>query len=130
MIGFKVTVEDLSARVQKAAEQAAFKNFGHAAASIRKTAVESIEKAAGPSEPGRPPHTHRRMFLRRAIRYAADKEGAVIGPAFSTVGTAGEAHEFGGVYKGGVFPQRPFMGPALMENLPRFASEWRGSITE
>jgi len=68
--------------------------------------------------------------LPRAIVYDNDKESdtAVIGPRESVVGTSGEAHEFGGDYKGQDFPERPFMGPALDKNIDRFASSFAGSI--
>lgn len=130
MFGTAVQFVDQTSRVMAAAEKAAFRNFGHAAAAIRKSARESLVKAEGPSEPGSPPHTHRGQFLKRAILFAADKEGAVIGPRESVVGQAGSAHELGGEYKGQQFPQRPFMVPALTANLDRFAQEWAGSIGE
>lgn len=130
MISSKTKIEDNTAKVLKAKDDAAFRNFGHAAASISKDVKSTLETAAGPSAPGTPPHTHRGAFLRRAVRFAADKEGAVIGPMASVVGEAGAAHEFGGDYKGTDFPERPFMEPALDRAVPRFAGEWRGSIGE
>jgi hypothetical protein len=130
MFGFKVTIQNDTNRVLRKYETAAFRTFNQAAFAIRRSAVESIEKAEGPSDPGSPPHTHNRMFLRRAIRYEANKEGAVIGPRYSAVGISGEPHEFGGKYKGDVYPARPFMRPALEANLSRFASSWSGSISE
>lgn len=130
MIEVKVKTENRFDRVQKASDKAAFRNFGHAAAAIRKDAAASIVSDAEPSEPGEPPHTRKRNFLRRAIRFDANKEGAVIGTMASVIGTAGEAHEKGIVYKGTDFPERPFMFPAMERNIPRFAGEWRGSIGE
>lgn len=130
MIAAAVKTENKMHRVADAAERAAFRNFGHAAASIRKDAAQSIESSPDPSQPGEPPHTRRRNYLRRAIRYASDKEGAVIGTLSSILGTAGEPHEHGGFYKGQDFPERPFMFPALERQVPRFAGEWRGSIGE
>jgi len=128
MITLRVQTENKLHRVQKAAERAAFRNFGHAAASLRKDAAASIESSPDPSQPGEPPHTRRRNYLRRAIRYAADKEGAVIGTIASILGTAGEPHEKGISYKGQDYPERPFMFPALERQVPRFAGEWRGII--
>jgi len=130
MFGATFKLIDTSKRVTAAADKAAFKNFAHAAARISKDAKASIEKTDGPSLPGSPPHTHRGSFLRRGIRFAADKQGAVIGPMASVVGEAGSAHEFGGEFKGSDFPERPFMGPALEQNIDRFASTWQGSIGE
>lgn len=126
---FILKYEDRTNDVLGAAERAAFRTFSQAAFAIRETAVRSIVRARGPSPPGQPPHTHRGAYLRRAIRYAANREGAVIGPMASVVGTAGQAHEFGGPHRDAIFPERPFMGPALEQNLDRFAIGWSGSIS-
>jgi len=128
MIEMAVTSEQTIDRVHVAIQKAQKRVFQVVAFNTRKSAIDSIQSAEGPSAPGTPPHTHRRAFLRRAILYAADAEGAVIGPRASVVGTAGQAHEFGGQYGDEVFPQRPFMRPALDKNLDRFANEWRGSV--
>ena len=133
MIGVKVKTTDNFKRVEKAADKAAFTSFAHAAASIAKDARSTIEKAPEgvPSAPGTPPHTHRGRYLSRAIKFAADKEGAVIGPMASIVGEElGPTHEFGQEREGVDFPERPFMGPALERAVPRFGGEWRGSIGE
>jgi len=126
----KSKITDNTQQVAQAAEKAAFRNFGHAAASLRKQAAESIQKAEGPSPVGTAPHTHKRQFLKRAFRYWRDKESAIIGPRFSIVGDAAAAHEFGEDYKGTQFPERPFMGPLIEKNADRFADQWRGSIGE
>lgn len=128
MFGLKTTTEDKTKDVARAAEKAQYRNFFHAAASVSRTAKESIDKADGPSAPGSPPHTHKRVFLRRAIRCAANKQGAIIGPIHSVVGHSAEAHEFGGIYKSTRYPERPFMRPALDKAAPRFAGSWQGSI--
>ena len=77
---------------------------------------------------GQPPHTHKGAQLRRAVRYDATKEDAVIGPMASIVDEAGAAHELGGEFHGQIFDERPFMEPALEKNLDRFHSDWGGSI--
>lgn len=125
-----VVTESQMGKVQDAAEKAAYRNFGHAAASISKDMKASLLKSSGPSEPGDPPHTHKGVYMRRAVRYAANKEGAVIGPRASIVGESGAAHEFGETYRGTDYPERPFAGPALERNESRFAGLWRGSIGE
>lgn len=132
MIGLSVKIENRFDRVAKAADKAAFKNFRHAAASISKDMKASLEKApqGEPSEPGEPPHTHRGTFLKRAIRYEADEQGAVIGPLHSIVGIVGGVHERGEVYKGTDYPERPFAEPALERAIPRIGGDWRGSIGE
>lgn len=142
MIGLDVKIEDTTKRVEDAAERATFRNVGHAAATIRNEAIESIVQADGPSEPGTPPHTHtggvtksgkvRRGELQRAIVFDHDRaaQSALIGPRYSVVGESGAAHEFGGEYKEQNYPERAFMGPALDNNEDRFASSFAGSIGE
>lgn len=135
MFDLKVKTDDATKRVKAAADTAAFRNLGHAVASISKDVKASLEKADGPSPPGKPPHTHRGTFLRRAVRFASEPpsspvKSAVVGPMASVVGTSGAAHEFGGDFKGTDLPERPFMEPALMRALPRFADSWKGSIGE
>lgn len=131
MIGLEVKTEDKTQHVVDATERATFRNLGHAAAAIRRDAVESIVVAEGPSPEGTPPHTRRRQ-LKRAIRFDNDRaaEEAVIGPMASLVGEAGRAHELGGEFHGNEYPERPYMAPALEKNLDRFAGDWAGSIGE
>lgn len=134
MLGMKVTVVDRTSRLKKAADRGVFQSIRHAAASLRKDVQASIESApkGQPSAPSTPVHTHNRAFFRRGILYSVseDRKSAVIGPAFSKVGTVGAAHEFGGEYRGQTFPQRSFMGPGLVRAIPRFAGEFAGSIGE
>lgn len=132
MIGATTKTTMNAKAVTDAKERAAFRNFGHAAARISKDAKASIRKSQNASDPGEPPKTRARggKNLRSAIRYAANKEGAVIGPMASMVGTSGEPHEFGGEYRGQTFDKRPFMRPALEQNLDRFGGDWAGSIGE
>jgi len=132
MFGMTANVQDTTKRVEDAAEKATFGSFGHGAARISKDAKESIETSPVPSKPDEPPHTRGKQGhnLRGAIRFDADKEGALIGPLHSLVGTAGEAHEFGGRHRGETFDERSFMGPALLRNLDRLAGDWEGSIGE
>jgi hypothetical protein len=130
MFGLSFHSDEQTKAVADAAKKGAFRNFGHAAASLAKDAKSTLVQTAGASAPGQPPHTHRGAFLRRAVLYVADENGAIIGPAASLVGTAGAAHEFGGEYKGHQFPERPFMFPALERAIPRFAGDWQGSIGE
>ena len=130
MIGAEVKVENHTQRVTDALERAAFRNFGHAAARISKDAKESLVTAEGPSPAGSPPHTHQGAHLRRAVRYDATKEDAVIGPLESIVGESGAAHELGETFHGFTFDERPFMAPALEKNLDRFNQDWADSIGE
>jgi phage gpG-like protein len=127
MIDLKITSTLNLEKIQEAADRAQRGAFARAAFQIRKTAMDSIQTGREPSAPGQPPRT-RRGQLRRAILYHADVTGAVIGPRESIVGTAGEAHEFGGEHRGTQFPERPFMAPALEEHVADFAGEFSGSI--
>jgi hypothetical protein len=143
MISLSVDITDNFQAALKAANVASFKNVSHAAASIRKAEIASFQVAAGPSQPGTPPHTHpgivrsgkrkgqqRLGQFPKAIAFYVDKEKgeAVIGPRGSIAGTSASAHEFGGEYKGEEYPARPFAGPALKANVDRFAASWAGSI--
>jgi hypothetical protein len=131
MFGLSFHFEDNTPRVATAARKGSFRSFGHAAAAIAKTARAKIETSDQPSAPGEPPHT-RRGQLRRAIRYAQDKarDEAVIGPLASIVGESGAAHEKGEEFHGEDFDLRPFMLPALEDNLDRFTGDMTGSLSE
>lgn len=127
---------DKTENVTAAADKAVEVNVAMSAARIRKDAIASIVPAETPSAPGKPPHTHgganraSKGKLPKAILYAADKRAgnAVIGPARSKTGEVGQAHEFGGSYRGNQFDERPFMGPALDRQRDKFAASFAGSI--
>lgn len=123
------TIKDEVDRVRRAAKDAARRSFSRTAFLIWQTAGASIKQAKGPSDPGEPPHTHRGAWMWRALKYKADRDGAVIGPTHSVMADAGAAHEFGGEFRGTQYPARPFMRPALEKNADIFASDWKGSIT-
>lgn len=148
MIGLNFKYTDESRNVVKAIDKAAYRSFAHAGASIRKDIISTIQKApiaevepsrrtkgkgrrrrkrTIPSAPGTPFHT-RRGAARRAYAYAADKEGVVIGPRYSIVGTAIEPHEKGIPYKGQDYPKRAAAVPAMERQLPRFAAGWKGIL--
>ncbi len=132
MITAKLVFIDTTHRVKSAADRANFRNLGHMAAVVRQTAIRSIKRSKSPSKPGQPPRTRKRRALPRSILFAAERDGlsAIVGPVHSRVGVVGEAHEFGIIYKGAKFPERPFMGPALEENADRMAPIWQNSIGE
>ena len=117
-------------KVRKASEKAIERSHKRGGFLVRSAAVASIDRSEGPSRQGSPPHTHKGNWLRRAIRYAADFAGAVIGPMFSIFDTTGEAHEFGKMFRGRKYPPRPFMGPALEATSDQFAGTFKGSIGE
>lgn len=114
-----------------------FNSLFHAAMAIRKSAIASIRVSPNPSSPGLPPHTRKPRGKRRgtgrlksSIRFEVNKkEGyALIGPISSVLGDIARAHEFGGRYKKGNYPARPFMRPALERNLHRFAGSYAGNF--
>lgn len=146
MIDMKVKIEDRTNRVNAAVERAIAGNVRAGAFVVSQDAKQSIAKAPKaervpggrrgkrgrrqvrrPSPAGSPPYTLKGE-LPRAIQYAATKDTAIIGPAFSRVGTGGEPHEQGGEYRGGDYPERPFMRPSLENNLGRFAGSFEGSV--
>ena len=107
------------------------------AAPLKRNAKGQFKKGSGkrgrkvrrriPSPRGTPPHTHTGL-LPRAIGYAVEGSTAVIGTQYSMIGTGGEPHEEAGEYKGDVFPDRAFMGPALDKTSPLFGPKFQGSI--
>jgi hypothetical protein len=141
MIGARVKIVNQTEQVAKRLRKSSVRLVGHAAASLRKRAIASIQPAEGASEPGQPPHTRpgkvsrktgkaRPGQLQRAIVYAHDKQMnvAVIGPRASVVGETGAAHEFGGDFRGEDYPERPFMGPALDVTEEAFGNSFDGSL--
>lgn len=132
MIGMTATVVDETHKVKAAADRSTYENIRHAAFSIAKAARKSITKSKKPSTPGRPPRTRAGpKGIRRAIRVGMEgKDAAVVGTMYSAFGTAGEVLEHGG-RRGETFMEpRPFMEPALEDNLDRFAKSFGGSIGE
>lgn len=129
MIEMKAKTKMEAKRVVKAARAGSIRSLGHAGASLRMTARRSIRRAKDASPEGTPPHT-RKGQLRRAILFAVekDRQTVVIGPDVAVVGTSGTAHEFGGQFRGGRYPKRSFMGPALEKIKDRLPKLWAGSV--
>lgn len=131
MFGFKIFSLERFKAVQKSADRAVYKNIRNAAFSIRKYIRNSIKKSSEPAQPGKPVATRgRRGNVKNSIFVAADDNTALIGPRYSFVGDAMEAHEFGGRRYGNSYPARPTSGPGLEANTDRFAGLFRGSIGE
>jgi len=133
MIGFKGgKFVDQTANVAKAVRKAgeyALKRLGFL---VRAKAMESLKSESGPSAPGEPPHTHERAKTRKgkpgkmgllpsSILYgiAHNPDRVIIGPSVNVVGIVGAAFEHGGTvtFRGASYPPRPFMGPALGEEI-------------
>jgi hypothetical protein len=129
MIGMKVRTTFDAEKVKRRVKAGSIESLGHAGAAIRLAARHSIRRSALPSAPGTPPHT-RRGALKGAIKYAVEKDAGrvVIGPAYSGVGPSGMPHEFGGLFRGGKYKKRPFMGPALTAVKDRLPSMWAASV--
>jgi hypothetical protein len=131
MFGFTTKAEPRFDAVDKAADRSIYRNVRHAAFSIRKFIRDSIKKSAEPSAPGKPVATRgKRGNVKNSIFVAADQDAAIIGPRFSFVGDAMEAHEFGKSRGGHRYQARPTSGPGLEANTDRFAGSFRGSIGE
>ena len=139
-IGVEAKITDRTRAVRNAVKKGAFKSLHHAAASIRRAAIESMVFAAKASKPGTPPHAHKGK-LRRSIRYSGDETNVTVGPAYSAIRSGGRPpwlgsmHERGGMFRGKkkgtkrYVPARPFMAPALAAASKRFKASWKSSIS-
>lgn len=131
MFGFTFKSTERFNAVQKAADRSIYRNIRHAAFSIRKYIRESIKKSDKPSAPGQPVATRgRKGNVKNSIFVAADADTAIIGPRYSMVGDAMEAHEFGKRRGKDTYPARPTSGPGLTANTDRFAQSFAGSVGE
>lgn len=132
MFGLRRRLKQRIHKIGEASDQASFRNIRHASFSLSKRAKSSIIRSYRTGPPGKPPSTKAKgkHNLRGAIYVSATQESGLIGPRFSFVGDSAEVHELGGERYGAKYPERPFMLPALVESVPRFASDWAGSIGE
>ena len=131
MFGMTSKTEQRFDAVDKAADRSIYKNIRQAAFSIRKYIRNSIVKSPDASKPGQPVATRgRRGNVKNSIFVHAEENEAIIGPRFSFVGDAMEAHEFGKRRGEQKYEARPTSGPGLEANTDRFAGAFRGSIGE
>jgi hypothetical protein len=130
-------------RVKKSADAATRKVLSQAGSFIRTTAKHSIRQRKKPSAPGQPPSSHSGL-LRRFIFFGYDeaRKTVVVGPMRlnQKIGAAPEALEHGGTsevvegFRGKRRKRkvriraRPFMGPAMEKELPKFPSLWANSV--
>ena len=122
----KVKVDQFKAKeINQKLVKTTFNSFQHAVATIRIIARRSIKRSKKASRPGTPPHTQTGL-LKSSLVYYVDKQKlyAVVGPSADTIGKIGEVHEFGGNYKKGNYPARPFMAPAFNMVLPTLPTKW------
>lgn len=137
-----------SAEVIKRVDPATRKVLSKVGAFIRRSAQFSIVKRKLSSVPGTPPSSHTGL-LKRLIKfwYNSDNDSVIIGPekAKHRGDVILSALEVGGLStnrprlnrrtgkrrrgRDVVIQARPFMGPALVENLPKLPAMWRDSIT-
>lgn len=126
----KVRQKMTPGRVRKAAKKANLTSLRHAAAALRLQARGTIRKrprSGKPGRPGGPPRT-RAGQLKRSILFDADTDRAIIGASAGFVGESASAHEHGGRYRGRLYPERPFMRPALEKLRPRLSQFWAASL--
>jgi len=132
-----------SPKVLRAADRATRTSLSKAGAFVRTAARSSIRKRKRVSEPGQPPSSHTGL-LRRGIMfgYEASRKTVVIGPRRlgGKIGQAPDALEHGGtsVVVSGLrakrkkrivrIAARPFMGPAMAQEAPKFAGLWANSV--
>jgi len=130
-------------KVIRAADRANRRNLSKAGAFVRTTAKHSIRKRRAASAPGSPPSSHTGL-LRRFIffGYERSRQTVVVGPMRlnQKAGTAPAALEHGGtslVVEGTRrrrrkrrvrIRARPYMGPALAKEAPKFPKLWKNSI--
>lgn len=131
-------------KVLKAAERGQRKALSKFGAFVRRRARSSMRKRKkGHSQPGQPPFVKKGQ-LKKLLFFGYDPltKSVVVGPAAIGKSPVPKTHEFGGKLtvrrkvsgkRVGVmvrYEPRPFMAPALAAELPKFADQFRGSITE
>jgi hypothetical protein len=153
MFGFKLdemkqTFFDREA-VVRAMSRATYASLSKAGAFVRRTAMQSIRKRKGISRPGSPPSGHGDEPLKKSIFFGFDvgRQSVVVGPIRLNGRFGGNAPavlESGGMTsifcRSGRRGQRrqrsvqvrarPFMGPALAENLPVLGSVFTDSMKQ
>lgn len=113
---------------------------------VRQRAKTSMRRRKAASPPGTPPsvHSNDSVATLRNIWFGYDRanQSVVIGPlklngqSVLSTGTVPELHEYGGKarirtgrkgqqrFRAVTYPPRPFMGPALEAEAPKFPSLW------
>jgi len=130
-------------KVIRAADAANRKNLSKAGAFIRTTAKHSLRRRKGTSPPGSPPSSHSGLLKRFIFfGYDAARKTVVVGPMRlnQKVGDAPAALEHGGtsIVVEGLrrrrrkrrvrIRARPYMGPALAKEAPKFPKLWTNSV--
>jgi len=130
------------AKVIRAVDKARRAVLSKAGAFIRTTARRSLRRRKGPAPPGKPPSSHTGL-LKKFIYFGYEpaSDSVVIGPAkLNKPGAAPRVLEHGGktvvkrrrrgriVRRQVKIEARPYMGPALKKELPKFPKLWAGSV--
>lgn len=145
---FKTRVFFNTAAVRKRVGRATVSVLSKFGAFVRQTAKSSIRRSKRSSPPGTPPRSHTGLLKRRILFwFDLVRRSVVIGPELAR--PAGDqilhALEVGGVTRASPrrrkgrrgdtkrgpkrrIAARPFMGPALQENLPLLPLMWRNSV--
>ncbi len=129
--------------------RASAKNLSQAGSFIRRSARSSLRRRKKVSPPGEPPsvHTQDRVATLKNIWFVFDpaQRSVVVGPLKlngsrldgSNRQTVPSLHELGGTAVIGgrrkrkrraKYAPRPFMGPAMERELPKFAGLWANSV--
>jgi hypothetical protein len=128
--------------------KATAQNMSRAGSFIQRAARSSLRRRKSPSAPGQPPsvHTNDRAATLKNIWFTFDpaNTSVVVGPlklgrsqlVGSDQPTVPALHEFGGVAVVGKgnrrrrarYAARPFMGPAMIKELPKFEGLWADSV--
>jgi len=128
-------------KVQRAVDAARRRVLSKAGAFVRQEARQSIRKRKGTSPPGRPPYSHVGL-LRNLILFGYDErtDSVVVGPVGFKRSNVPHVLEYGGVttvteYRRGRLRRRrvriaprPYMGPALAKEVPKFRELCRNSV--
>jgi hypothetical protein len=135
--------------VINAVGRASAKNLSNAGSFIRQSARSSLRRRKKASSPGEPPsvHSQDRVATLKNIWFVFDpaQRSVVVGPLKlngsrlegSNRETVPSLHELGGTAVVGgrrkrkrraKYAPRPFMGPAMERELPKFAGLWANSV--
>lgn len=150
--GVKMTVKNLffdRAHVVREVGKANAKALSKAGAFVQRRARSSMRRRKAASPPRTPPSAHskdkHRTLKNILFAYEPSRQSVVIGPVLlnGEGGSVPALHEFGGskairvtqrhkgqkvrVVKQATYPARPFMGPALAAEAPKFPSLWANS---
>jgi hypothetical protein len=128
--------------------KATAQNMSQAGSFIQRAARSSLRRRKSASAPGQPPsvHTNDRVATLKNIWFTFDtaNTSVVVGPlklgrsrlVGSDQPTVPALHEYGGVAVVGMgklrrrarYAARPFMGPAMIKELPKFEGLWANSV--